>query len=87
MHFYSNRQSDSGTRIFLVSSVLYAKFFYSWDTDARGESHRTLLRLTLIGTNYSVYVSRDRTNLIVQTRVCINLYLFDARVGVLCGLN
>lgn len=26
------------------------------------ESHRTLLRLALIGTNYSVYVSRDRTN-------------------------
>lgn len=28
----------------------------------RGKSHRTLLRLALIGTNYSEYVSRDRTN-------------------------
>lgn len=59
-------------------SVLHVKFFYSRDTDARGESHRTLLRLALIGTNYSVYVIERTRDLTVQTRVCINLYLFDA---------
>lgn len=50
-------------------------------TQMRGESHRTLLWLALIGTNYSVYVSRDRTNSRSQTQLCINPCLFDADIA------